>query len=579
MPRDPHQHPADLGRRHRRLFGGLCVAVIAGGLTIPSQVAPAVAAVSTTYVSPRGDDAAAGTSSAPKQTIGAALRSTPSNGKVVVESGSYHESLALQGHSGRSIVAAPGATVWLDGSRPVTGWAPDGNAYVAEGWNAQFDASPTYTKGAPDGASPSWQFVNPAHPMAAHPDQVWVDGVGQEQVGSRAQVRPGAFYVDYGSHRLYLGSDPAGHDVRASDLAKALTIQDPDTTISGINVRRYADSVPTLGAITVERPGARLSNLRVSHNATVGLGVFSTGAHVDDVWLSSNGMHGFLANRADGLRLNHVKVWGNNTEQFNYAPSAGGAKITRSQDVAVSGGYFDANQGTGLWLDESVYRFSIIGARFADNLRHGMSLEISGTGTVANNLVSGNVGDGMKVNDTDKVQIWNNTLTGNGRSIDIVQDARDQNAGGSYRDSSLPLTLRSERIVVRNNIMAAPRPDTTCLLCVEDYTHRFSAAQMRIWADGNLYQQPAVDRPRWLVVWSRGAGDPAVFTDLETLRRATGAERRGHLLRPTAALSRSYRPYRQVQRLTYHSVYRAPSWLARQVGVRTFAQRLGSWRH
>ena len=44
--------------------------------------------------------------------------------------------------------------------------------------------------------------------MAAYPDQVWIDGVAQRQVGSRDAVVAGTFFVDTAAHRLYLGTNP-----------------------------------------------------------------------------------------------------------------------------------------------------------------------------------------------------------------------------------------------------------------------------------------------------------------------------------------------------------------------------------
>ena len=57
--------------------------------------------------------------------------------------------------------------------------------------------------------------------MAAHPDQIFIDGAPVAQVATRAQVGPGKFYVDYATDELVLGSDPTGKQVRASDLGGA----------------------------------------------------------------------------------------------------------------------------------------------------------------------------------------------------------------------------------------------------------------------------------------------------------------------------------------------------------------------
>ena len=121
-------------------------------------------------------------------------------------------------------------------------------------------------------------------------------------------------------------------------------------------------------------------------------------------------MIGLRANRADDMRVTHVRVLDNNRERFNTAPSAGGAKITGSVGVRVRNSVFADNFGTGLWFDASNYQLSVLSSRMRDNSLHGLFLEVSGTGTVANNVISRNRGNGLEINDTDRVQVWNNTF-------------------------------------------------------------------------------------------------------------------------------------------------------------------------
>lgn len=492
---------------------------------------PATSATPTTvHVGLDGRDSGSGSAQDPLRTIAAALARTGDGDRVEVGAGTFHESLVLQGHRDRSIVAAPGASVWLDGSRAVTKWASAGDTWVSDGWTTRFDSSPTFTKGAPDGTRPGWRFVSPEHPMAAHPDQVWIDGVAQRQVGAMAAVVPGTFFVDESAARLHIGSDPTGHRVRASDLSKALSIREQGATVSGINVRRYADPVPSMGAITVERPDVALSDMRIEQNATTGLGVYSTSALLQGVESTANGLMGILAGRAHDLELRSVQVAKNNTERFNPAHSAGGMKITRTGGVDIRDSSFINNNGTGLWLDESVRDFVIATSRSEDNEKHGISLEISGRGTVHDNVVRDNSGDGLKINDTDNVVVSGNTLRGNGRSIDIAQDARDGASGSSYRDRTVGLSFIAQHIDVNDNVLAAQRSPANCMVCVEDHSHRFSANQLDIDLDGNRYYRSSVSRPAWVAVWSRGPGNPEVFTSLADFRKRTGQEVHGREL-------------------------------------------------
>ena len=143
-------------------------------------------------------------------TIGAAISRARSGDRIVVRRGSYHEGIKIPAGKRLSISNAPGHQVWLEGSRRVTSWQKNGGDYVHTGWHVEFDSSPTYHWGEPDNEADGWSFVNRQHPMAAHPDQVWVDGRAQKQVSSRSRVRPGTFFVDDAANRLYLGTSPNG---------------------------------------------------------------------------------------------------------------------------------------------------------------------------------------------------------------------------------------------------------------------------------------------------------------------------------------------------------------------------------
>ena len=565
--------------------GGLAVAGTAGSpasWTFPATQRPArplarkAPPTDALHVAPNGSDRASGSIRAPLKTIGAAVGRADDGDTVVVHAGSYHESVEIEGAVGVTLMAAPGARVWLDGSRPVTGWTPSAGVWVSTGWTPEFDASPTYSWGEPDNTSTHWQFVNAAHPMAAHPDQLWISGVRQEQVGSLAEVGPGAFFIDEQADRLYVGSDPTGREVRASALAKALSVRAASTHVLGIGVRRYANSVPHMGAVTVEAPGARLTDVSVVQNATGGLHVMDRRARLVRVRVADNGMMGMTATGADGLRVDRLRATGNNRERFNTSPAAGGAKIGRTSDVVVRDSVFDDNLGTGLWFDESVLGVEVLGGRMRGNAVHGISVELSGKVLVAGNVAADNGGSGLKVNDTSSVSIWNNTFTGNQREVDIVQDDRDLDAQGSFLDPSLPLTFRNGPVVLRNNVFARTARDSECLLCVEDYSGRMSAEDMEVSARGNLYQGPAPDRPAVLVRWSRGE-DAVSYSSFGAFRSATGQEQPGRLVSGSRVLRGDHRVTRTVERIARKVARRLPASVAARLGVDRGTRRLGAW--
>jgi parallel beta-helix repeat protein len=529
------------------------------------------------YVSPTGSDGAAGTLAAPYRTITKAIDAAAAGDTVVLRAGVYHESLTVN----KKLTIQPynNEIVWLDGSSVVTGWVTDGAAWRVDNWTAEFDASPTYTRGAADSTEEFWGFVNKNYPMAAHPDQVWIDNQAQAQVGSQAEVGPGEFYVDYATNSLYLGSNPAGRTVRASDLSKAISVQADGSVLQGFGVSRFAPSVPDMGAVTMEKANGKVSGMAFVDNATTGLSLLSGGITVTDITSARNGMLGVHANYADNLSTSGVNALGNNTEHFNSSPVSGGFKITRTRGITVSGGQFRDNDGPGLWLDESTYNSKIVGNKMLNNSSHGISVELSSTSTLVNNLLIGNSGFGLKINDTSSVRIWNNTLINNDRPVNIVQDARrasDQSTPGHDPRQPFPDSTMSwinGPVEVRNNIIAGTTGN--CLLCVEDHSKQLTAEQMKVTALGNVYQRPNTSSPGWVAVWSTGAGNPKVFTSLAAFKSGTGQEAASLALDGQAATNANGSPSTAVQNAVGSVAQTLPSELG-STPLPAGSKRLGS---
>ena len=476
--------------------------------------------------------------------------------------------------------------MWLDGSVEVPGWAVEGSRWVSRGWANDFDSSPTFSWGKPDNKKAGWSFVNDEHPMAAHPDQVWVDGERQLQVASKDEVVAGTFYVDTADDELWLGTDPTGHSVTASAQTRALRVRSAGMVIRGIGIRRYAPSVPHMGAVTIEAPDVTLQQVVITDNATTGIHILSSGVKLIGVDLERNGMVGLTATGADHLQLIKVTARNNNLERFNQSPAAGGAKIGRSHNVLVRDCIFADNLANGLWFDESVVGIKLMDSWILDNTGHGVSIEISGRAIVMGNVIARNRENGLKINDAEDVKIWNNTLVDNNRSINVVQDDRDQNPHGSYVDPDSPLTWKTQGVAIRNNIIAhtgavpmrrGQIQSRNCLLCVEDFSGRWTAAEMDVTALGNVYQRPDAGSPKWIVVWSRRAKDPYVFRTVEQFRRTVHQEETGVMYSGTTILTKDLRPRPALVRVTHSIAQPIPEDLAEQTGRAAGIQHLGSW--
>lgn len=497
--------------------------------------------VDAVHVATDGSDEASGTRGAPYRTLTRALAAAPSGSTIVLRAGSYHESVMITREKRVTVQAHPGEAVWLDGSSPVTGFVRAGSSWVRSGWDHVFDASPTYARGRPDGTSPGWQFVDPAHPMAAHPDQVWVDDEPQTQVGSLDEVRSGTFFVDRDDQRLHLGTDPTGRSVRASTLQLGLTVLSKNSVVRGIGIRRYAPSVPDMGAVRLfGADGSTLENVVVTESATTGLtvGLATTRAPVrlTAVTASGNGLMGIGVNRVQGLVADRLLVEDNNREHFNPAPSAGGMKLTNALDVTVSRSRFADNDGSGLWFDVSSVGLTVVNNDLADNARHGLVVELSARARVFNNAIWGNVDTGLLVLDTNDISIRNNSVRGSLLPVRISDGRRaatDTDDPGHSSGMSAEATWVTSDVTVRNNVIGAPTParageSNWCgLLCVLDDRRIATAAQMRATTDGNLYHRATAGVPGPAVRWAAGARGPRNFATVAELRAAVGQEEHG----------------------------------------------------
>jgi hypothetical protein len=453
--------------------------------------------VDAVVVANTGDDAAAGTAEAPFLTLRQALSIAPDGATIVLRRGVYHESVVIERPV--TIQSWPGEQVWFDGARRLTGWVADGDIWRLDGWDVEFDTSPTYQRGEADNNDKGWNFLDSDHPLAAHPDQVFVDGEALRQVASRDAVDDRSFFHDTGADQLFIGVDPLGREIVASDLVRAFAVRAEGVTLRGFGVRRYAPSVPDMGSVTLERQGILMEHVEVSDAATTGIGAIAPGIVLRNVHVVRSGMLGIHASEADGLVLDHVLSENNNTEHFNPSPVSGGLKVGRMVGILIDSSVFRSNRGPGIWIDESVHDTRIVRTHALDNAHHGISLEISATAVVVGSTIAGNNRSGIKVNNTSDVQIWNNMIIDNAPPIFVAQDGRAHGDGSPGVDPRHPddpsMTWLVGPVVVANNIIVNPGGDG-CLVCVEDYTGDRSAAEMQFTIEGNVYEPPSARATR-----------------------------------------------------------------------------------
>ena len=573
-------------------LGGLSIAAPASAATRATASAGSSAVGATSYavpggakfVSPSGNNASSGSAGSPWRTLSHAVARAGSGATIVVRRGTYHESVTVPSGKRLTIQSYPGEAVWLDGSKKLTAWASEGGDWRLGGWTARFDASASYTSGGAVSGDALWRFLDPAFPMAAHPEMLFVNGASQRQVSSRSAVVPGTFYVDKANSRLYMGTNPGGKDVRASLLKTGLSIQGSGSVVRGIGVRRYATSLPLMGTVRVLTSNVTLENVTVADNATQGIFVNKGGAKLRKVTSQRNGSMGVQAVYADGLTLDGVRIADNNVERFKKAPAAGGVKITRSRVLTFRNSVFSGNHGTGLWMDESVYDAKIIGNDLVRNASHGSSFEISSKVVYANNLVARNAGQGLKINNATGVQVWNNTVVGNGgRPIWLVQDSRlAKNTRTFGHDPRRPLpdptvTWVLKGLAVHNNVFSGTGSANKTLLQLQDDVLDRTAGSIGIVANGNAYHRPSPGAPGYATIWASGRANPYVYTSISKFRSATGQESRGKEFNGAAIVDSAYRPTTALRNVISGSATPISSSIATLTGKSAGSKHIGAW--
>ena len=459
------------------------------------------------FVATTGVNTSTGTQQAPLRTLAAALTKATTGTTIVLRRGVYNESLSIPGtKSGVTIQAYPGEAVWLDGSIVVSNWAASGTTWVATGWKAQFDHWASFTTGSNAGG-----FVSPAYPMAAWPDQVFVDGTQLRQVGSAGGVVSGTFFVDYTAQTLRIGTNPSGHELRASNLSSAFTVSATNVTLRGFGVRRYANSLPKGGAIYLARSGDAVENVVVSDMATQGISMYKSNANLNHVSVIRAGMTGISGYLADGSTVRNSVITQSNSEHFNKAPSSAGMKIAQSHNIIirnndVSGGYTTH----GIWLDISCIGFTIVGNTVKNNgAAPAIQVELSATGTVANNVIVGGT-TGVYIFDSSAVKVFNNTFSLNSSgSVYVSQDGRRAAASG-YPDPICTWVVKN--ITVSNNMFLNNGGPYGFQFWALDGTTNIPASDMAITITGNLFHTRSATTDS-MVGWG---GNAAKVTKYET---------------------------------------------------------------
>jgi parallel beta-helix repeat protein len=481
------------------------------------------------FVSPDAKGGGAGTMEAPTS-LQNALKSAPVGATIVLRGGTYRvgelflpRRLTLQ--------AYPGESPWINGSVVVSDWVKEGDLWRHGGWTAQFK---------PEGRLD--RIIDKTYPMAVYGDQAFLDGKALFQVGSREQVKPGRFFVDWDKDALYIGDDPTGKTVEGTTQEVGLTIaQSSGNDVAGSMVRGIGITHFAQFGMTVAAPRVTIENCALVWNANAGMRVQPAGGAggtqpancvLRGNVVLANGQVGVRAGRAPNLLVEKNNFSYNNVEGFRLQWGASGFKCFGFEGLMFRDNLVEHNNGNGMWMDVNANKATVV-RNVARYNAAGIFFEVSDQAIIAFNVCQGNT-IGVHLSNSQHARVYNNTLVDNRRAIRVYQGARVNNGheGGLPDDTTVANTppggtFTARGHVINNNIFWTARPDAQYALFDFDISPKQPqqarrSGDMVIATSHNAYHRADPARPQSLQAWSKDGGVVKRYNTLEEFTAASG---------------------------------------------------------
>jgi parallel beta-helix repeat protein len=495
----------------------LCVVFV--GLGVETVGWPSRGFGAVYYVSPIGDDSAAGDEGHPLQTISYAARLAGAGDVVLIAPGVYREWLALtkSGTAQKPITfqAEKAGTAIISGADPLVIWVavPEHTGQYISDWPYDLvighnaDGSPVREHGAPAPVGCAEQVLWESHPLrqVMHPDN----------------LSPGSFWVDWQFHTVTVWL-PGGIDARSARIegcARAYLVSPLQKdnvfsdiryiTLRGLMMRDAANFAQRGGVIL--GTGWHADHCTVEDDNAGGMILNGNDILVDHCIAQYNGFCG-ISGSGDNNALQDCIVRGNNRKGFGPAWDGGGGKFANTHHLRVIRHTSYENMGPGIWLDGENYDYSITDSTFYGNRGlnddregSGICLENSpGPGVVSNNNIYSNTGAGILLAESEHVSVESNFLVGDVEGVELRAMSGRENHQLRYID-----IMRNRFKEWRKEAIATGLGDWSPA----------SVAQRDIRIDENFYDPP---RDRAFALW----GD-AVLPGLPEIRSVLGLEQQG----------------------------------------------------
>lgn len=418
------------------------------------------------FMATSGKDSAAGTKAAPVRSINAAVKLAPDGGTIVLRGGEYRDWYhnkdgTSYGFITKSLTfqAYPGETPWFNGMNMVatSQWAKTaGKNLWSMSWKTPqfcdggYYSRPLDQQQVKPNAGPCAHYdmsKDPANPLAADPQLVYVNNVGLRQVTSLAKITASTFFYDWKAKRIYIASTPVNKKVEAAVRPTAMILSNKGAgfKILGIGFRKFATNQfhnLTSSAVYVGGSKLTMENSVFAENAAGSLSFSNPrpGSVVRKTVFSRNGYTALGASgssrtgQRNDLMISGNVLYRNNAELFGTGCSTScgqaAAKFAHMVGLTLTGNLVEETRGNagGLWCDLDCTDVKVTYNTIRNNPGAGIFYEVSSRGTIAANLVSGSSYGIVVASATTKV--YNNTLVDNVQGINVYDDSRTRGRDG-----------------------------------------------------------------------------------------------------------------------------------------------------
>lgn len=435
------------------------VPLAATNYSVPTPVAGSLAVI---YVSPNGATTGSGsTAGAPVSLDRAvAIMKADTNAAVryvvVFRGGTYYDppALVFGTETGKGQIDHPftlqayaGEKPWLVGAQIVTAWTSTTVNGSARWWmNAQPSGSNFLFPPSADS-----NVVDPAsNPWADDREMIFVNGEPLVQVGFEKlnTLAANQFCVDRTNKRIYIAQSPSNKTLEVTSVGTGILMNKPDSAIKGIGLRGFA-----VASIEANSAGSLVERCTITWNGKMGVGMWGNNQILRANRITSNGQTGCFVGRGTpiGTLVEANRIDYNNVEKYNRSWAAAGLKVNWLTNGTFRDNWFDNNDCYGLWIDSDADGNLIYRNVATNNINSGIFYEISGSGTIAFNLVAGNSFTGIYGSDAQNVRVYNNTLVNNkDNGLRLKGDGRINHPNGGPPIGSNSMI----GAVVKNNIFS-----------------------------------------------------------------------------------------------------------------------------